>query len=158
MNGLTVIDGERIRLMEELLHLSTAERAFIEVSNTLATTPITEITGEALLKPLREHGVDLETARPRLRILYAHVLQHFVLDRNLTDREASELDRLRDLLSLTQDDVEEVFSSVVHRTYEQLARRSSLDEGGAGGVERLTELSKSLKIPEAVAQRILSSL
>ena len=158
MNGLTVIDGERIRLMEELLHLSTAEKAFIEVSNLLATTPITQLTGEALLKPLREHRVDLEAARPRLRILYAHVLQHFVLDRNLTDQEASELDHLRGLLSLTQGDVEEVFSSVVHRTYVQLARRSALNEGGPGGVERLMELSKSLKIPEAVARGILSGL
>ncbi|HLL76683.1 MAG TPA: hypothetical protein VK421_15625 [Pyrinomonadaceae bacterium] len=158
MNGLTVIDDKRIRLMEELLGLSPTEKAFIEVSNLLATTPIPELTGEALLKPLRENQVDPEAARPRLRILYARVLQHFVLDRALTDQEAAELDRLRGLLSLTQKDVEEVFTSVVQRTYEQLALMSSVGEGGVGGVEKLLELAKSLRIPESEARRVLSKL
>jgi hypothetical protein len=158
MNGLTVIDGERIRLMEELLHLSPAEKAFIEVSNLLATKPINQITGRALLKPLQENQVGFEVARPRLRILYAHVLQHFVLDRNLTDQEMSELDHLRDLLGLTQDDVDQVFTSVVHRTYEHLVLRSSEEDGPSGRLERLMKLSKSLKIPEDTAREVLSRL
>jgi hypothetical protein len=158
MNGLTLIDGERIRLMEELLHLSPAEKAYIEVSNLLAATPINQISDGALLKPLQDNRIDLEAARPRLRILYAHVLQHFILDRRLTDEEVSELDQLRGLLGLTQADVEQVFSSVVHRTYEQLALRSSADEVPSRRVERLTELSRSLKIPDDTARKILSKL
>lgn len=158
MNGLTVIDDERIKLMEELLRLSPAEKAFIEVSNIIATTPISQITGEALLQPLRENGIAPEAARPRFRIIYSHVLKHFVLDRNLTDQEESELDHLKQLLGLSQADVEEVFESVVSRTYEHIALRATADEGEAGRVERLLELSKSLKIPEEVARQILSKL
>ena len=158
MNGLTVIDDERIKLMVELLRLPPSEKAFIEVSNIIATTPISQITGEALLRPLRENGVDPETARPRFRILYAHVLKHFILDRNLTDQEEAELSHLKQILGLTQADVEEVFSAVVSRAYENIAIRSSVGEEQAGRVERLLELSKALKIPESVAREVLSRL
>jgi hypothetical protein len=158
MNGLTVIDGERVKLMEELLSLPPAEKAFIEVSNILATTPIDRLTGETLLRPLKENEVSLEAARPRFRILYAHVLKHFVLDRQLTDQEESELAHLKQLLGLTQTDVEEVYEAVVSRTYEHIALRASAGEEQAGGVEKLLELSKALKIPEEVARRVLSKL
>lgn len=156
MNGLTEIDGERIRLMEELLNLSPAEKALIQVSNLLATTPIGRLTREAVMQPLTVSNVDLEVVRPRLRTIYAHVLEHFVLDRQLTDQEEAELEHLRDILNLTQEDVEEVFSSVVHSSYEQLARRSSAGQVRDAGTERLLELSRALKIPEEEARWLLN--
>lgn len=155
MNGLQVVELKQAGMIARLTGRKVKENAYLEIHNRLATTPIQEIPPDAVELILAEYDLTLVDTRPRLKELYTTVLRYFVHDRELSDAEVEDLRRLRDLFGLTDRDVREIETAVLHPIYRGELQAALADQHLTPEEKvRLDALARRLRLPDDVVQTI----
>ena len=108
MNGCEVQELDEKGLVSRLISGRNRDNAIREVNNVLATQPIYQIYHDGIEAILRGYKMTLEDAKEGLLDIYTTVLRHFGSNGELTAKDADQLDRLRILFGLPEDEIEEL--------------------------------------------------
>ena len=92
--------------------------AMREVNNVLATQPIYQIYHDGIEAILRGYKMTLQDAKDGLLDIYTKVLRHFGSTGELTAKDADQLDRLRILFGLPEDEIAELNNRVLDQLKE----------------------------------------
>jgi len=157
VNGLELITPDAPSLFDRLLRRQT--RSFpVEVNNYVATTPLQEVTRDAVEKIISDCGRASSEVKDDCALVYARVLTHLALDGKITDEEMDELRRLRDALGLSAEDVREAEAKSLLPLYRERLKESLSDRHLTHGEdEQLKSLARDLGLDDAQTDRVILS-
>ena len=126
MYGLETIDLEEPALLDRLLKNKVAENAYKEIQNRIATTPILAITPRSIVEHLAGYNISLNEAKPQLAPLLKRILLYFVVDRELTAKEAQEIQHLQALFNISDGELKQLQTDILLVKHAGAAKASLL--------------------------------
>lgn len=99
MNGLQIIELNKVSFMDKVLRQEPRENAFVEINNLLACVPVFKLDRETIDKILEKYNITHEKARSRLLNFYSIVLKHFVSDMTISNSQLQKLTHLQKIFS-----------------------------------------------------------
>lgn len=159
MNGLEIIDEKDPSFADRLLRREPRENAYIEIHNAIARAPLLEISKDDIDAILSRHKTTAGAARSRLTSIYADVLKYYIKDFRLSDKEASDLGHLRDILSLNPADTGHIHAAVIYPILQNAVRNAVFDDKLTADEEAwLNRLAQGLKIPDEFVPQLYASV
>lgn len=158
MNGFSLRPLKAPGFLSRLLGIRIKENAFIEIENLLATREIASLIPADIEGILASYKVRPGRARKRLVPTFKTVLEHFASDSSISDEEADNLRRLRDLFGLVDADVRAVEAQVQGKAY-SMALDTALADGHLSRDEhgKLARLIRGLRLDEELAKQIYAN-
>lgn len=158
MNGLDLIPPNTQSLLERLLRRRQARSFSVEVNNYLATTPLSEVTRDAVERIISECGSTDIGVKDDCALVYARVLTHLALDGKITDEEMGQLQRLRGALGLAAEDVREAEARSLLPLYRERLKESLADRHLTQGEgEHLKSLAQDLGLDDSQTDHLILS-
>lgn len=158
MNGLELISPNTPSLLDRLLRRRPARSFPVEVNNYLATTPLSEVTRDAVERIVSDCGRAGGGVKGDCALVYARILSHLALDGKITDEEMGQLRRLRGALGLSAEDVREAEARSLLPLYRERLRESLADRHLTHGEdERLKSLAQDLGLDDSQTDRVVLS-
>lgn len=156
MNGLHILEEQRAGLLDRLRGRKPKEQAAAAVNNYVATTPLANVTVHDINRILTEHKCHRQDIKPALTAIYTQVLTHCTQDARLTAQEQSDLEQLRAVLGLTQEEADALDREALLATY-QAAVRGFFADGHFTFREReqVERLTRTLYQDEAAADAVV---
>lgn len=155
MHGLQILDLKRPGLAQRLLRRRPKENAAIELNNHIAATPLGEVTRAAVEEILARHKCAPAEAKPAFAMIYTQVLKCMTEDREITDVEQEQLNHLREVFGLADEELRAIEEDVVLPIYRDAVNASLSDQHLVPRErERLEKLSRDLRLDEAEADLI----
>jgi hypothetical protein len=155
MHGLQILDLKRPGLADRLLRRRPKENAAIELNNYVAATPLADVTRAAVEEILSNHKCAPAEAKPAFAMIYTQVLKCMTEDREITDVEQEQLNHLREVFGLADEELRAIEEDVVLPIYRDAVNSSLSDQHLAPRErERLEKLSHDLRLDEAEADLI----
>ncbi len=142
--------------LQKLLKQQPSENAFIELNNLLATNEIREISLEKINQISYKYKINLtKKFSKRLLDLYSTALKHFLIDRKLSDSEIDNLKSLKQILNLTDSQIESIHNQLTSQIYEE-SYKEAISDGHLSEEEKqfLENLQKELRLPENLENKI----
>lgn len=145
-------------LFQRVFKKEPKENAFIEVINLLATKPIKEIKLDDIEEIEARYKVNLHTKfLDQLKGLYERYLKKCFEDEVLTDNEVEELNHIRNILVLKDNDIsglhDKLGGDIYRRKYDEAISKGTLEKSKE---EFLDKLRENLRLPEQIANKISS--
>lgn len=137
MYGLETIDLIEPALLDRLLKNKVAENVYREIQNRIATTPILSVTPRSIVELLADYNISLDEAKPRLVPLLKRILQYFVVDRELTAKEAQEIQHLQAMFRISDEELKQLQTDILLMKHEGVAKASLLSKQMAATVEAM---------------------
>lgn len=137
MYRLETIDLKEPALLDRLLKNKVAENAYREIQNRIATTPILAITPRSIVEHLAGYNISLDEAKPQLVPLLKRILQYFVVDRELTAKEAQEIQHLQALFRISDGELKQLQTDILLVKHAGAAKASLLSKQMAAAVEAM---------------------
>lgn len=159
MNNLfTKIELQSPNFLQRILKKQPKVNAFIEVNNLLATKPLNEIKIDDIEEIAAKYKINLhDNFLEQLKGLYERYLKKCFDDNILTDEEIAELNKLRHLLILKENDVielnDKLGSEIYKKEYDKAINSGNLLKSKE---EFLEKLQQNLRLPEKIANKISS--
>jgi hypothetical protein len=158
VNGLELISSETPSLLDRLLRRRPPRSFPVEVNNYLATTPLSEVTRDAVERIISDCGRAGNAVKDDCALVYARVLSHLALDGKITDEEMEQLQRLRGALELSAEDVREAEASSLLPLYRERLKGSLADRHLTHGEdERLKSLARDLGLDDSQTDGVVLS-
>lgn len=159
MNGLELITPDTLSLLDRLLLRRRPAGSFpVEVNNYVATTPLSEVTRDAVEKIVSDCGRAGSGVKDDCALVYARVLTHLTLDGKITDEEMGQLQRLRSALGLSAEDVREAEARTLLPLYRERLKESLADHHLTHGEgERLKSFARDLGLDDSQTDRLVLS-
>jgi len=155
MNGLQQVELKQPGIIARLLGRKNKQNALLEIQNLLATQPLHDVEPGMIDGILAEYGLPPAQARHGLKNLFTTVLRYSVHDLNVSDKEVEDLQRLRTLFGLSDQDVREIESAVIHPIHRRELQKALADHHLTSEEKaRLNDLVKRLRLPDEIAQAI----
>jgi len=132
------------------------DNAFIEVNNLIATRPIGEIEIKEIVLISDKYKVDLHKRfLNRLKALYLKSLIQCLSDNMLDNQDVVFLNHLKDLLMLSDSEVEEINNKEVSKIYDKFFQEAISDgEINKSEEESLEKLKENLRLPAIIEEKI----
>lgn len=158
MNGLEIVELKQPSLADRMLRRKPKDNALLEIQNYLASTPISQMSSDIIQRQLKEYRVTLQEAKEAFVYFYTKVLSHFLSDREISEDEAADLQHLRAVLDLSDEDIRAAEGSIILPLYER-AVKDALSDHYITDKERayLDSLQQRLGISEKAALTIRQS-
>ncbi len=157
MNNLySVKELQRPNYIQRLFSFKPKINALIEINNLLATKPLEEIAVEDIESIAAKYKLNLHRKfSDKLKEIFQTYLTNCLSDDLLSDTELNELNKLKHLLVLTDNEVSEIQLKLTSELY-----RKSFDQAISGGTfEKSTEefidkLQKNIRLSDDIAAKI----
>jgi len=149
-------DLARPTFFQKLLKKKLPQNFVLEVNNILAETQLMKVTQSDISEIATRYGGNvLKKSNSGLTELYTDYLKHCLTDKELSETELQELKHLKDILSLTDKDVNEIHNKIVGAIY----NKSMNDIVSDGVIDKseedfLIKLQNDLKLSDEVANKI----
>ncbi len=155
-HAYTIQEFKRPAFWQRLFNRKPRENALIEVNNLLATKPVREITLVDMAEVEVRYRLSLSEAFPnQLKGFYETYLKKCLEDEAFTDHEVDDLNQLRNILLLKEEDVntmhEKWGGEIYKRKYEDAISPGNLEHAKK---EFLEKLRLNLRLPESLAAGI----
>jgi hypothetical protein len=145
---------------QKLLKKKPAQNFVLEVNNILAETQLMKVTQSDISEIATRYGGNvLKKCKSGITELYTDYLNHCLTDKALSDVELQELKHLKDILSLTDNDVNEIHNKTAGAIYSK-----SMNDIIADGIfdqseeDFLTKLQNELKLSDDLVNKISEEL
>lgn len=151
------IPAKQPNFFQHLFNLQPKENVIIEVNNLLAKAEnISDIETDQIIGIADGYKINLEKQFTEERKdMFRKLVRHVINDDNISNEEAMQLNHLRDLLFLKQQDVEKILKEETQRRYgEHIDEALQDNRVSKAEKERLEQLRKNLMIDEAVAKQL----
>jgi hypothetical protein len=141
---------------QRLFKQSPQENAIVEINNLFATKPLREIKSQEIESISAKYKINLRKKfYGRLKEIYLLFLKQYLSDRVLTNEETVYLNHLKILLSLEDNEVEELHSQVAGEIYRQEFKEKISDgQIDKSKEEILDKLKENLKLPTIIEEKI----
>jgi hypothetical protein len=157
MNSIyNIKDLESPTLFQKLLNKEIPQNFILEVNNILAVKHLLNVSQNDISNIALRYSRDVLKKNNRgLAELYTDYLKHCLTDKILTEIELQELKHLKDILSLTDRDIDNLHNEIAGAIY----NKSMNDIVSDGKIEKseeefLTKLQNNLKLSDDVANNI----
>ncbi len=135
---------------QKLFNTQPAENALIEINNLLASKSLSEITDRDSKVIMLKYNFNITDKFPKgLRELYETYLRNCLEDNFLSEKEKLELDSLRKILFLQEEDIVEIHNRLSTEIFIQ-AYEEAIKDGVYDNSEetKIDDLRANLNIPE----------
>lgn len=158
MNGLQIIDLKEATFMDRLLRREPRENAFLEINNLLAYVPILRIDPTAINDCLTRYEIPHEKAISRLTHFYTIIFKDFVRDYQLSNQQLKELEHLKHILSLRDQDINSIHSAIIFPIFQDRVRLL-ISDGRLTESEkdRLRTVAEQLNLPRRIAEKLYAA-
>jgi hypothetical protein len=141
---------------QKLIKKSPELNAYIEVNNLLATKIICDIKIEEIEEISTRYKLDLKsTFSNQFKELYLIYLKYCLTDSHLTENELQDLNHLKQLLALNNQEVSELHNrlatAIYKMSYNEVINDGQIDKNEQ---EFLDTLQKQIQLPEELANKI----
>ena len=141
---------------QKLLKKNPPQNFVLEVNNLLAKTQLMKLTLQDVSEiAIKYGGKVLKKSNTGLNGLYAEYLKHCLTDKVFSENELKELKHLKDILSLTDSEINQLHTEIVGAVYHKNINEIIID-GKIDTSEKdfLTKLQNDLKLSDEVAHTI----
>jgi hypothetical protein len=155
-NVFNVRKFEKPNLFQKLLGRKPGKNALIALNNLLASRGIEEIGQDDIVELEADFKLNFKIKYPReIRELYKIFLKHCISDKNLSNKEKNNLNRLKEILQIDESDAIGIYNEVVGELY-QLEVQKAIEDGRLSLEEKdfLLRVKQNLAIPEDLATNI----
>jgi len=146
-----------VSLGARLLRRSAPASAIVALENLLADTPPLQLSIRHIARIEAQYRISSSSAAKIHLALYAKAYRVFIADNRLTDSEATYLDELRRLFTISDDDVVAIERETLIPRFEEMVT-TLIDEGIVTLDERaaIDQLANDLRVTPAIRQELHS--
>ena len=141
---------------QKLLKKKLPQNFVLEVNNLLVEKQLLKVSQNDISEIATKYGGNvLKKSSNGLTELYSDYLKHCLTDKVLSETELQELKHLKDILSLTDRDIDDLHNKIVGTIY----NKSMNDVVSDGRIDKseedfLTKLQNDLKLSDEIANKI----
>jgi hypothetical protein len=156
MNPYRIQPFEKVSFFNKLLGGKSKRNCIIEINNLFASRDVQDIEFDDIFEITDRYRFNFKTKfHKELKDIYRKYLAYCINDKVLSDDEIKQLRHIKEVLFLTDKDVEGVNNEVVTNAYSDEVKNIIAD-GKVTDEEKsfLEKLQSDLKLPDAIAAQI----
>ncbi len=142
--------------IQRILNKKPSENFLIEVNNLFSSQPITDITQAEISSLINKYGNKVsKTTLKGLYSLYSDYLFYCLKDKMLSKEEISELEHLKNILSLNDTELHGIHNNITSKIYKKTFREVIEDRDLSENEQTfLDTLQRNLLLPDELANEI----
>ncbi len=156
MNPYSVQPFEKVSFLTRLMGGKSKRNCIIEINNLFATKDVQDINFDDIFEITDRYHFNFKTKfHNELKDIYRIYLTYCINDKVLSDDEIKQLRHIKEVLFLTDKDVEEVNNEVISNIYSDEVKNVIAD-GKVTDEEKafLEKLQSDLRLPDTIANQI----